>query len=99
MYSDRLKEIKGSAGSDGAMYCSGLSKEQLYKMIVGFCSADDVIGVPHKELFSLFDEYCAENGYPIVNRMTLGRAFCQVFGVRTVKGYVNKKICNVYSKY
>lgn len=101
LYSDKLKAIKindQKLDSNGATLGLGIDREQLREMILGFCTADDAVGVKHESLFDLFDEYCMENGYPIVNRLTLGRAFCSVFGLCRKRARRHQQLCWVYIK-
>ena len=100
-YSEKLKEIKMTqigSGLEGARYGAGIDKNMLRKMIEGFCTADDAIWIRHEKLFDLFDQYCVENGYPIVNRITLGRAFCEMLGLQRQKAYIDRQLCWVYVK-
>lgn len=104
MYSEKLQAIKSQYLSaqfpsrTGATLDFGVGREQLKEMILGFCKADDVIGIKHEIVFDLFDEYCKENGYPIVNRQTLGRTFCAVFGLCRKKAKRDGQLCWVYVK-
>lgn len=99
MYSDKLQAIKaGYNASNGVTIGNGISHEGLERMIRGFCTADDAVNIKHKTLFDLFDEYCRENGYPIVNRHTLGRGFCSVLGLCRKKAKRDGALCWVYVK-
>lgn len=100
-YSEKLKELKLSQcgiGLGGARYGAGIDKPMLRKMIEGFCTADDAIWIEHEKLFEMFDQYCEENNYPIVNRITLGRAFCETLGLQRQKAVTGQKLCWVYVK-
>ena len=98
MYSDKLQAIKAqyAATDKGATLGFGVDYPLLEKMLHGFCVADDAVNVKHETLFDLFDEYCRENSYPIVNRQTLGRAFCKIFGLARKKAYRDGKLCWIY---
>lgn len=83
MYSDDLnkRKIKGEDGKPPRTI------EETMELIDGFCTKDDVLFVPQKELFELFDEYCRENGYGVVSHKAAGRAFSTKFGLgsRTIR--------------
>lgn len=99
MYSERLQAIKARySESRGATLGCGVERDQLRDMLINFCVADDVIGIRHEVVFDLFDEYCREHGYPIVNRQTLGRSFCSVFGLCRKKAFRDGHLCWVYVK-
>lgn len=99
MYSDKLKTEKihvPSASKDPGVSCIAYGVENVEKIIDGFCTKDDLIGVPTPKLFDLFDEFCKENGYPIFNRPSLGRVFRSHFGIRRKKVRDKKELYWVY---
>lgn len=101
MYTDRLNEIKKqyeAEHSKGATLGIGITKEKLEKMVKEFCTPEDAVGIRHETLFNLFDEYCNQNGYPIVNRQTLGRSFSSVLGLCRKKAVRDGRLCWVYVK-
>lgn len=97
MYSEKLKTLKVHTTTAGATYGIGVTKDQLRKMIENFCNKEDCIGVIHSELFDLFDEYCRENGYPMINRQTLGRCFCDTFNLTRKRTRIGDKLYVVYA--
>lgn len=100
MYSQKLQELKefNLYDAKNATFGFGIDKDRLVELVKGFGTTDDVIHIPHDQLFDLFDQYCAENGCPSINRITLGRVFCEVFGIQRKKAYINKRLCWIYEK-
>lgn len=99
MYAEKLSRLRKEHNvpkQNGATYSAGITKEKLGEMIKGFCRPEDAIGIRHEELYKVFDEYCKENGYPIINRQTLGRAFTHTLGLCRKKAIIDGKLCWVY---
>lgn len=99
MYSEKLKSIqydKCTFASNGATYGSGLTEKKLKSMIEGFCRPEDLVGLKHADIYRLFDDYCKENGYPIVNRQTLGKGFTNFFNLERKKVRIDGKLEWIY---
>ena len=73
-----------------------IGEENIIKMIDGFCTKDEIIGVPNPILFNLFDDYCKENNLPLINRRTAGHIMRKHFGVDRKKVRKGKELVWVY---
>ena len=73
-----------------------VSEKDLNMMIDTFCRKDDVIGVPTKKLFELFDTFCAENSYNPISHLILGRIFREHFNLKGKRVRKGEKLYWVY---
>lgn len=97
MYSSKLKEKKLNViGSGQGVSGVEVGKEQICKYIDEFCRAEDVIGVPIKTVYELFDDFCQQNGYPMFSHIALGRVMTHHLKVKRKKVRVGEKLISIY---
>ena len=99
MYSEQLKKEKicsGNAGTKTAVMGVDFEKKDVCMMIDCFCQKEDVIGVPTKRLFELFDDFCEKCGYLKISHLTLGRIFREHFNLKRKRVRDGKTLYWVY---
>lgn len=99
MYSEKLKSAKVDCDQDGRVAIGSsldATQERLREIVLGFCTKDDLHGVPQTEALNLFDEYCIENGYPLFKRKAVGHMFREVFGVTSYLARIDGKVTGIY---
>ena len=100
-YSEKLKSLKKDilfSKDSGATLGDGIEKDELIALIKRFCSPEEACLIRHEDLYKVFDEFCTENNYPIINRRTLGRHFCEALGLTRKKALMDGRLCWVYIK-
>ena len=94
MFSEKLRENK----IDDISFHPAVDEAK--KLLANFCTKDDLLNVPQKILFELFDQYCDSIGVKRIYHKTVGRAIREMYNVRSkpvrfdgevVKIYVNKE--------
>ena len=99
MYSEQLKKEKicsGNAGIKTAIMGVDFEEKDVCMMIDCFCQKEDVLGVPTKKLFELFDDFCEKCGYLKISHLTLGRIFREHFNLKRKRVRKGKKLYWVY---
>ena len=97
----KLKELKSKSmpcESDGATYGWGMTEERLCEMLKEFFGEPkNIVGLPRCTVLDLFESFCTDNGYPVVNRATTGRALHKFFGIISKKARVDGTPRNIYA--
>lgn len=96
MYSEMLKKEKITLSNNRVTVGVEVDKAEIVKMIDCFCKREDIIGVPTKVLFNLFDKFCEEKQFPKVSHLALGRIFREHFSVDRKKVRKGKELFWVY---
>ena len=99
MYSEQLKKEKicsGNAGIKTAVMGVDFEEKDVCMMIDCFCQKEDVLGVPTKKLFELFDDFCEKCGYLKISHRTLGRIFREHFNLKRKRVRKGEKLYWVY---
>lgn len=90
MYSEKIKAIKPNK----PLKTQG--RERTVRMLQEFCTRDDVIGAPCTALLKLFDDFCAEKGYPLLEHKHVGRVLRDFYKVGRRAEKVNGDVVWVY---
>ena len=95
-FSEELKKAKFNSCSDR----SGieLGEPFIADAITGFCKREDIIGVPQKVVYELFDKYCRENNLPLINKNVAGMMFKKCFNIDRKKVRRKNKTFYVFSE-
>lgn len=102
MYSEKLKNIKypckfpASDGRIGIGPSGSVDRELLKQRLTEFCTRDDLLFAEQKKALDLFDEYCRENGYPLIHRRSVGLVIREVFNVKTRPVRIDGEVRKVY---
>ena len=97
MYSEKLQKEKILVPKDEMSIIGvNVSEKDLHMMIDTFCRKDDVIGVPTKKLFELFDAFCSEHGYNPISHLALGRVFRKHFNLTRKRVRCGQELYWVY---
>lgn len=59
-----------------------IGMDRIKDMISGFCTIEDIDGVPPAKVMEAFDKYCEENGYPLINQKAFGMAIMEYFPIK-----------------
>ena len=73
MYSEKIKAIKPNIDTDRKIQ----STEKTEKLLRQFCTKDDAIGAPCKQLLDIFDQFCKDYGHPLISRNHTGNVLCK----------------------
>lgn len=97
MYSEKLNASKlWVMKKENRLVGIEYGEDKIIEIIDDFCRKEDVIGVPTPTLFSIFDQYCEENGYPAFNHLTLGIVFQRHFNLKRKRVRDGKTLYWVY---
>lgn len=90
MYSDRIKAIKPIKP------LKTQKRERTERMLREFCVRDDIIGAPCKDLLNLFDDFCMEKGYPLLEHKHIGRVLRDMYRIGRKSERINGSVVWVY---
>lgn len=95
-YSEKLCALKVN-GKNGSESCGmEIGYEKICEMLEGFAKREHLVYVKMQDLFSLFDDYCKEKGFPMVNHMTVGRVLKKHYKLKRKKIRDGKTLFDVY---
>lgn len=92
MYSEKIKAIKPATASDRKVQ----SAESTANIIRNFCTKEDAIYAPCKQLLDLFDQFCNDFGYPLLSRNHVGSVLCKMYGLKRKSARVNGDVTWIY---
>ena len=89
----KLEELRNESiicKDSGATFGLGITEERLCEMLKEFFGEPkNIVGLPRSTVLDLFESFCTDNGYPVVNRATTGRALRKFFGITRKKARVD----------
>ena len=92
MYSEKIKAIKPNIDTDRKIQ----STEKTEKLLRQFCTKEDAIGAPCKQLLDIFDQFCKDYGRPLISRNHTGIVLCKMYGLKRKSARVNGKVTWFY---
>ena len=93
MYSEELKKAKVKCNIG-----TRVSKEVIINAIKNFAEPDDLVQVPQKALFELFDKYCDENSIPKAHHRMVGKVIRELYGFKSCTVRENGEVVKIYIK-
>ena len=90
MYSEKIKAIKPNKP------LKTQKREQTEAMLQEFCTRDDAIGAPCTALLKLFDDFCTEKGYPLLEHKHVGRVLRDMYRIGRRSEKINGNVVWVY---
>lgn len=97
----KLEELRNESiicKDSGATFGLGITEERLCEMLKEFFGEPkNIVGLPRRTVLDLFESFCTDNGYPVVNRATTGRALHKFFGITSKKARVDGTPRNIYA--